>query len=514
MSGHRFRFAPSPTGFLHIGGARTALYNWLLARKSAQDALVLRLEDTDRERSTDEAIAQILEALEWLGLDWDEGPFRQTAALRALRGAPGPAAERGRRLLGHRRRGGGEAGEGGRRAAAATAASRSPRARPAPPSGCACPSEGETVVRDVIRGESRFENALLDDFVIARADRSPLYNFAVAVDDSEMGITHVVRGDDHLSNTPRQLLVLGALGADAPLYAHLPLLHGTDGKPLSKRHGAASVQDLRDAGYLQEAVRNYLALLGWGYDAETTFFTTEELIEKFSLERVSRSPAVFDEQKLSWMNGHYIRELDPDELARRTAEYMEREGIPGAAHPQLPQAVAAVQDKVSTLAEIPRLVGFAFGPVEIDQAAWDKVMGKDGASEALAAAREALATVEPFDEQHVEQALRAVAERLGVKPGRPVPAVAGRAHRSHGVGRDLREPRPSGARGIADADRRRPRATQKLNNAVNSSALAADRGLDGNTCSREAGSGRKPKRKPRPSWRGAGDGAADRPPAQ
>ena len=197
------------------------------------------------------------------------------------------------------------------------------------------PDEGETVVRDVIRGESRFENALLDDFVIARADRSPLYNFAVAVDDSEMGITHVVRGDDHLSNTPRQLLVLDALGADAPLYAHLPLLHGTDGKPLSKRHGAASVQDLRDAGYLQEAVRNYLALLGWGYDAETTFFTTEELVEKFSLERVSRSPAVFDEQKLSWMNGHYIRELDPDELARRTAEYMEREGIPGAGHPQL-----------------------------------------------------------------------------------------------------------------------------------------------------------------------------------
>ena len=173
------------------------------------------------------------------------------------------------------------------------------------------PDEGETVVRDVIRGESRFENALLDDFVIARADRSPLYNFAVAVDDSEMGITHVVRGDDHLSNTPRQLLVLGALGADAPLYAHLPLLHGTDGKPLSKRHGAASVQELRDAGYLPEAVRNYLALLGWGYDAETTFFTTEELIEKFSLERVSRSPAVFDEQKLSWMNGHYIRGAGP-----------------------------------------------------------------------------------------------------------------------------------------------------------------------------------------------------------
>jgi glutamyl-tRNA synthetase len=279
------------------------------------------------------------------------------------------------------------------------------------------PDEGETVVRDVIRGESRFENALLDDFVIARADRSPLYNFAVAVDDSEMGITHVVRGDDHLSNTPRQLLVLGALGAEAPLYAHLPLLHGTDGKPLSKRHGAASVQELRDTGYLAEAVRNYLALLGWGYDAETTFFTTEELVEKFTLERVSRSPAVFDEQKLSWMNGHYIRELERGELARRAAEYMERHGISGADHPRLEQAVAAVQDKVSTLAEVPRLVGFAFGPVEFDQAAWDKVMGKAGADEALSAAREALAPVDPFDERHTEEALRGVVERLGVKPG-------------------------------------------------------------------------------------------------
>ena len=416
MSGHRFRFAPSPTGFLHIGGARTALYNWLLARKSPQDALVLRLEDTDRERSTDEAIAQILEALEWLGLDWDEGPFRQTQRSERY-------AEHLDRLLGAGAAYWDTAGAEDVKRAKEARGGHAYRGEPAPEgtSGAAVrlrvPDEGETVVRDVIRGESRFENALLDDFVIARADRSPLYNFAVAVDDSEMGITHVVRGDDHLSNTPRQLLVLGALGADAPLYAHLPLLHGTDGKPLSKRHGAASVQELRDAGYLQEAVRNYLALLGWGYDAETTFFTTEELIERFSLERVSRSPAVFDEQKLSWMNGHYIRELDPAELACRTAEYMEREGTPGAGHPKLQQAVAAVQDKVSTLAEVPRLVGFAFGPVEIDQAAWDKVMGKDGAPEALAAAREALVTVEPFDEQHVEQALRGVAERLSLKPG-------------------------------------------------------------------------------------------------
>jgi glutamyl-tRNA synthetase len=416
MSGHRFRFAPSPTGFLHIGGARTALYNWLLARQSPENALVLRLEDTDRERSTDEAIAQILEALEWLGLDWDEGPLRQTersdvyaAHLDRLLAAgaaywdtaAADAVKQAKEASGGRGYRGQPVAEGTAGAAV--------RLR--------VPDEGETIVRDVIRGESRFENALLDDFVIARADRTALYNFAVAVDDFEMGITHVVRGDDHLSNTPRQLLVLGTLEAAPPLYAHLPLLHGTDGKPLSKRHGAASVQELRDAGYLAEAVRNYLALLGWGYDATTTFFSTDELIQKFSLERVSRSPAVFDEQKLSWMNGQYIRDLERPDLARRAGEFMEQHGIEGAAHPKLEQAAAAVQEKVSTLAEIPRLVGFAFGPVEIDPAAWDKVMRKEGAADALRAARNALADVDPFDEQHTEQALRALAERLQVKPG-------------------------------------------------------------------------------------------------
>jgi glutamyl-tRNA synthetase len=279
------------------------------------------------------------------------------------------------------------------------------------------PDEGETVVEDVIRGGSAFEKRLLDDFVIARADRTPLYNFAVAVDDSDMAITHVVRGEDHLSNTPRQLLVLAALGADAPLYAHLPLLHGTDGKPLSKRHGAASVQELRDAGYLREAVRNYLALLGWGYDETTTFFSTEELVEKFSLDRVSRSPAVFDEQKLRWMNGHYIRELAPAELAERLREWMLLEGLPGAEDPRLEQAVAAAQEKAQTLAELYDLIQFAFRPLEVDEAAWRKVMAKDGARDKLERARTALSQAEPFDEQHVEAALRTVADELQAKPG-------------------------------------------------------------------------------------------------
>jgi glutamyl-tRNA synthetase len=416
VSAHRFRFAPSPTGFLHIGGARTALYNWLLARQSPEHRLVLRLEDTDRERSTEEAVAQILEALGWLRLDWDEGPIRQTERSDSY-------AERLQELLDSgaaywdvataedvklaKERAGG-AGYRGQSVDEGT---------PGAAVRLRVPDEGETVVHDVIRGDSSFENRLLDDFVIARADRTPLYNFAVAVDDSDMRITHVVRGEDHLSNTPRQLLVLRALGAEAPLYAHLPLLHGTDGRPLSKRHGAASVQELRDAGYLVEAVRNYLALLGWGYDETTTFFSTDELIQKFSLDRVSRSPAVFDEQKLRWMNGHYIRELSPGDLAERTREWMRLRGLPGADDPRLEQAVAAAQEKAQTLDDLYDLIRFAFEPLSRDEAAWQKVMSRDGARGKLEKTRAALANVEPFDEQRLEAVLREVAEELDSKPG-------------------------------------------------------------------------------------------------
>jgi glutamyl-tRNA synthetase len=412
----RLRFAPSPTGFLHVGGARTALYNWLLARKSAERALVLRIEDTDRERSTEEAIEQIIEALEWLGLDWDQGPYRQTER----------SARYGERLdellragaaywdvataddVRQAKEGRGGAGYRGRPVAEGTEGA-AVRLR--------VPDEGETVVADVIRGESRFEHRLLDDFVIARSDRTPLYNFAVAVDDLDMGITHVVRGDDHLSNTPRQLLVLKALGARPPTYAHLPLLHGTDGKPLSKRHGAVSVQEFRAAGFLPEALVNFLALLGWGYDESTEFFTRDDLVERFSLERVSRSPAVFDEQKLRWMNGQYIRDMAPAELTERARSYLRERGFPGADDSRLETAVEAVQTKIATLSELPELVGFAFGPLQMDEASWNKVMTKDGAPEALRRTRDALARVEPFGEQEIERALRAVVDELGAKPG-------------------------------------------------------------------------------------------------
>ena len=371
----RVRFAPSPTGALHIGGARTALYNWLLARKTG-GAFVLRIEDTDRERSTPENVAQIHDALDWLGLSFDEGPFSQ--AERRPR-----HEEEIARLIGEDH---------------AYYDEGAVRLR--------VPDGGVTVVHDVIRGEIEFDHSAIDDFVIARSDGSPLYNLAVAVDDRDMGITHVVRGADHLSNTPRQLMILKALGAEAPVYAHLPLLHGTDGKKLSKRHGAASVQELRAAGYLPEAVRNYIALLGWGYDESTTFFSTEELTEHFSLERVSKSPAVFDEQKLRWMNGRYLRELAVDDLQTRL------EALHGKAIPR--EAVAIAQEKMQTLAEFWPLAGFLVEPQPTQEKAWNKVMG-DGAADRLARAREAIAAADPFDAETLEQRLTPLVEELGVK---------------------------------------------------------------------------------------------------
>src|SRR5438067_2332540 len=366
----RVRFAPSPTGALHIGGARTALYNWLMARGSG-GTMVLRIEDTDRERSTPENVEQILDALRWLELDWDEGPYSQ--------------AERGDR---HRE-------EIARLVEEDHAYMDEGAVR------LRVPDEGETVVEDSIRGEVRFPHSVID-----RSDGSPLYNLAVAVDDRDMGITDVVRGEDHLSNTPRQVMILKALGEEPPRYAHLPLLHGPDGKKLSKRHGAASVQELRDAGYLPEAVRNYIALLGWGFDESTTFFTGPELIEAFSLERVGRSPAVFDEQKLRWMNGRYLREMDPDELTRLLEERLGRTGLRAA--------VGIAQEKMQTLDDFWRLAGFLVEPQPIDGKAWAKVM-RDGAAENLARAREALARAEPFDQEGVETALRELVDELGVK---------------------------------------------------------------------------------------------------
>jgi glutamyl-tRNA synthetase len=401
----RVRFAPSPTGQLHIGGARTALYNWLVARGQG-GTLVLRIEDTDRERSTPENVEHILDALDWLGIDYDEGPISQVSRTERHQ-------EVLERLLadGHAYRSTATA-EDVKAYKERHGADRGFRGEPEDEGAVRLrvPDEGEVVVHDLIRGDTTFAYVHMDDPVIARADSSVLYNFAVAVDDLDAGITHVIRGEDHLSNTPKQLLVLEALGAEPPVYAHLPLLHGPDGKKLSKRHGAASVQDLRAAGYLPEAVRNYLALLGWGDEDDETLIPTDELIRRFRIERVSRNPARFDEQKLRWMNGRYLRALGTDELTHRIEEY-----LPEAPADGLRDAVAISEEKIQTLADFWPLAGFVFDGPSDDPAAREKWLS-DGGREALVDARAALEDTEPFDAEHIEHALREVVASRGAKP--------------------------------------------------------------------------------------------------
>jgi glutamyl-tRNA synthetase len=398
----RVRFAPSPTGALHIGGARTALYNWLMARGNG-GTLVLRIEDTDRERSTPENVEQILDALQWLELDYDEGPISQLSRTerhqellqkllaedKAYRSsATGDDVKAYKAQHGADKGFRGEAEDEG-----------AVRLR--------VPDEGATTVHDVIRGDTVFQHVHLDDPVIARADGSVLYNFAVAVDDMDAEITHVVRGEDHLSNTPKQLLVYEAIGATAPEFAHLPLLHGPDGKKLSKRHGAASVQELRDEGFLPEAVRNYLALLGWGAADDQTILSTGELVEQFDIARVQKNPAQFDVQKLRWLNGRYVRDMGVDELTERVEAFTGRTG--------LRDAVAISQEKIGTLADFWPLAGFLFdGPAD-DPKAREKWLDDDHRA-LLAKAREALAPLDPFDLEHIEAALRQVVESGDHKP--------------------------------------------------------------------------------------------------
>jgi glutamyl-tRNA synthetase len=371
--------------------------------------MVLRIEDTDRERSTPENVEQILDALRWLELDWDEGPLSQFERADRHR-------ERLEELL--------EADNAYYSLATSETVKAQKaqtnvgfRGEPVPPGaeGAAIRlrmPEGTTVVHDEIRGDVSFDNAVLDDPVIARADGTVLYNFAVAVDDLDMGITHVIRGDDHLSNTPTQQVVMEQLGEKPPRYAHLPLLHGPDGKKLSKRHGAASVQELRDAGYLPAAVRNYIALLGWGTQDDTTILSTEELIERFDIADVGRASAIFDEQKLRWLNGRFMREMDLDSYTEAVARHLGREP-----DERLRAACEIAQEKAQTLEEVWPLIGFLFEEPETDEKSWGKVM-KDGALPLLSEALEALRAVEPFEPAELESSLGRILAEHDVKPGK------------------------------------------------------------------------------------------------
>ncbi|MGH3005089.1 MAG: glutamate--tRNA ligase [Gaiellaceae bacterium] len=374
----RVRMAPSPTGFLHIGNVRTALFNWLFARHEGGEFL-LRIENTDTSREVVEAVEQIQRSLRWLGLDWDGDVAFQLDRLERHQ-------EVARRLVDE---GKAYEDEGAIR--------------------FRMPDEGTTAWEDAIKGRIEFPNERLEDVVLLRSDGRPTYNFASPVDDADDAITHVIRGDDHVSNTPKQIRILESLGVEPPTYAHVPSVYGDDGRKLSKRHGAVTVEEFRAAGYIAPALMNHLALLGWSYDDRTTIMSRDELVERFTLERVGASPATFDYEKLAWMNGVYLRELPPQEYANTLLAYLRERGFEGD-EKTIREAAPLVQEKIETLGRFPEFAGFLFRRVEPDPALLD------GSAPVLREAREALAGTEPFSREQIEQALRDLCERLELKP--------------------------------------------------------------------------------------------------
>jgi glutamyl-tRNA synthetase len=374
----RVRFAPSPTGFLHIGGVHTALFNWLFARHEGGE-FRLRIENTDTSREVAEASEQIQDSLRWLGLDWD-GPV--TFQLERME----RCKEEARRLVAD---GKAYEDEGAIR--------------------IRMPDEGETTWDDLVRGPIAYPNEKLEDLVAVRADGRPTYNFASPVEDWLDGITDVIRGEDHISNTPKQIRILEALGAPLPRYAHLGNILGPDGRKLSKRHGAVSVEEFRSEGYHAPALLNYLALLGWSYDDRRELFSRDELVELFTLERVGASPATFDYQKLTHLNGLYLRALTAEDYARLLLGYMREQGYDWNEE-LVRRAAPLVQEKIATFGEFPAFAGFLFQPVEADRELLD------GTGALLEQAGAVLAGVEPFDAKTIEPALRGLAAQLGLKP--------------------------------------------------------------------------------------------------
>ena len=435
--GVRVRFAPSPTGFLHVGGVRTALYNWLFARHAGGVA-VLRIEDTDVGRETAGAIEQIQASLDWLGLDFDESParggpyapYRQSERLDRYREVVDRLVADGLAYPDYRTP---EEVEAARLAAretddpaSATRAQRDlTREQVAeyeaqgrlPAIRFRAPTEGETVIEDLVRGEVRWEHRLLGDHVLLRGGGIPTYQLANPVDDLDHAITHVIRGDDLLPSTPRQRLLVEAIGGTYPVTGHLAMILGPDKKRLSKRHGAASVEEFRDAGYLPEAVLNYLALLGWSFDDSTELMTRDELVERFTIERVNASPAVFDHQKLAWMNGVYLRDLDAAEYGRRLRSYLAERHSPLAGVEGLEDAVPLVQEKIGALGEFEDFAGFLFRPVVYEPEAWQRLAGVAEAAAVLDGAAAALEAIDgDLTAEAVDAALRGVVEGLGLKP--------------------------------------------------------------------------------------------------
>jgi len=442
MNEIRVRFAPSPTGSLHIGGARTALFNWLYARHNS-GKMVLRIDDTDVARSTGTSHRQILSALKWLGIDWDEGPevggpyapYYQSQRLDYYQKAARQLVDEERAYycyctpeeLSLRREEAIAAGKASRYDGRCRNLTENERERleaegRKPVIRLKVPDAGETVVRDYFRGEVSFANELLDDFIIMKSNGIPTYNFATVVDDSEMKITHIIRAEEHLSNTPRQVLVYQAMGKPLPVFAHVSMILAPDRSKLSKRHGATSVEEFREQGYLPEAMVNYLALLGWS-GGEEEIMSLEEMVRKFSLENVGKTAAIYDLKKLTWLNGHYLNEADLVKVTDQVIPLLKRKNLipdefPRSFYLYIMEVVGTVRTRVKTLSEIVDASTYFFSDeFNYDENGVKKHFRKPGVRDILLKARQVLEKLEPFDLKMTEFAYRKLAEELGIKTG-------------------------------------------------------------------------------------------------
>lgn len=424
--------APSPTGRLHVGTARAALYNWLYARHTG-GTFIVRIDDTDLERSTKEFEEEILDSFRWLGLDWDEGvtvggphgTYRQSDRIDHYADLARTLLESGHAYYDDRPT---EELEEMRQTAQKEGKHpghyirRPDTERDSGVIRVSIPQDSEVAFHDLIRGDLSFSPADIDDFVILRSNGTPTYHLASTVDDVEYGITHVARGEDLLPSTPKHILLTRALGASEPKYAHLPLLFGTDGKKLSKRHGATALSEYRDQGFLPEAVFNYLAILGWSPDGESTIFTREEAVDKFDLVDVSRNPAAFDPEKLAWMNGEYMRSMSTEEFSQLARPHVEK-AVGRALSPDewdtFYQIAHLVQERTKLLPEAGDQVRFLFADLDTyDEKSWQKVMTKQGVASVLDEGRKAIDALDEWDVESVETALRAIPERLGIGAGK------------------------------------------------------------------------------------------------
>lgn len=428
----RVRFAPSPTGNLHIGGARTALFNWLFARHN-NGKMILRVDDTDLERSTGDSMKAIIDGLKWLGIDWDEGPIYQSKRLDLYKNYADKLVKEDKAYycfctkeeLDEMRK---EAQKTGK------PPMYSGKCRNLPADEVKkymdegkkyvvrlkVPKEGKTTVHDIIRGDVEFDNSTFDDFIIMKSDNMPTYNFATVIDDYDLKISHIIRGEEHLSNTPKQILIYDALGFEKPSFAHVSMILAPDRSKLSKRHGATSVQEFRDLGYLPEAIINYITLLGWIPSDGEEVFSTEKSISEFTLDRVSKNPAIYDTKKLTWLNGIYIRDCDIDRLTKEVIPFLINKGLIGDNYDYdyIKKVVSAVREREKTLNEIAEAMSYYFNDeFDYDEKGVKKYFEKDGVDNILKEAIEVLDKVDDFNLVETEKAYRDLIEKLDIKSG-------------------------------------------------------------------------------------------------